>query len=134
MTPRHADLLVSDVDRETLFRVIDRFLMYYVRTADRLTRTATWLTKLPGGLKHLKEVVLEDSLGICDQLENEMQHIVDTYECEWKSAVENPIRRQRFSHFINNPYGDEKVKFEKLRGQIVPEVTESKDISEEVLA
>jgi nitrite reductase (NADH) large subunit len=123
MTPRHADLLISDVDRETLIKIVDRFLMYYVKTADRLTRTATWLNKLPGGLKHLKEVVLEDSLGICEQLEKEMQHIVDTYECEWKLAVENPKQRQRFSHFINNPYGDKTVKFEKVRGQIAPDVS-----------
>lgn len=134
MTPRHADLLVSDVDRETLIKTIDRFLMYYVKTADRLTRTATWLNKLPGGLKHLKDVVLEDSLGICEQLEAEMQHIVDTYECEWKTAVETPSRRQRFSHFINNPYGDEKVKFGELRGQITPDVSTQEEQPEEVTA
>ena len=73
---------------------------------------------------------MEDSLGICDELEKEMQHIVDTYECEWKSAVEDPKRRRRFSHFINNPNGDEKVNFGQLRGQIVPEVSPS---SEEAL-
>src|SRR6185437_11122024 len=41
--PRHADLLVADVDKESLVRYVDRFLMYYIRTADRLQRTATWL-------------------------------------------------------------------------------------------
>ena len=38
--PRHADLLAADLDEETALKYIDRFLMYYIMTADRLTRTS----------------------------------------------------------------------------------------------
>ena len=43
MTPEHAQLLAGDLDDETLVRYIDRFLMFYIRTADRLQRTAPWV-------------------------------------------------------------------------------------------
>jgi nitrite reductase (NADH) large subunit len=120
MKPQHAVLFAADIDRETLFKYIDRILMYYVRTADRLTRTATWLNKLPGGLAKLKAVVIEDTLGLGEELVREMNHIVSTYQCEWKTTVENPEALHRFSHFVNVPEKDDRVTFEKLRGQLQP--------------
>ena len=63
MTPKHAQLLAGDLDDETLVRYIDRFLMFYIRTADRLQRTAPWVEQLDGGLDHLRDVVCNDSLG-----------------------------------------------------------------------
>ena len=48
--PRHADLLAADLDEETAHQYIDRFLMYYIQTADRLTRTSVWLEKMEGGI------------------------------------------------------------------------------------
>ena len=120
MTPQHALLLAGDIDTETLFKYVDRFLMYYVRTADRLTRTATWLNKLPGGLDKVKQVVVEDSLGLAEELEREMQHVVDTYQCEWRSTFENPEKRKRYSHFINTSDRDENVQMELNRGQLQP--------------
>ena len=71
-TPRHAQLFAEDLDTETLVRTIDRFLMYYVRTADRLQRTAPWVEAHEGGLEAIREVVLEDSLGICADLDAAM--------------------------------------------------------------
>jgi nitrite reductase (NADH) large subunit len=118
--PRHADLLVSDVDEETVIKYIDRFLMFYIRTADKLMRTAPWLDKLEGGLEHLKDVVIHDSLGICDQLEADMQHLVDTYQCEWKAVVENPKLRAKFKHFANSNHGDDTLSFVDERGQRRP--------------
>jgi nitrite reductase (NADH) large subunit len=94
--PRHADLLVADVDEETALRYLDRFLMFYIRTADRLMRTSVWLDKLEGGLEHLRDVVVRDSLGIAGELERQMQHLVDTYACEWKGVVEDPAKRALF--------------------------------------
>lgn len=124
MKPQHAQLFAEDLDSETLIRYVDRLFMYYVRTADKLTRTATWLNKLPGGLQHLTEVVIEDSLGICEELEAEMQHLVDTYECEWKKTIENPEKRKRFQPFVNSKETDETIRFEQNRGQIQPLTTQ----------
>jgi nitrite reductase (NADH) large subunit len=118
--PRHADLLVSDVDEETAIRYIDRFLMYYIHTADPLNRTSTWLEKLEGGLDQVKDVVLQDSLGICETLEADMARLVDTYACEWKRVVDNPELRARFTHFANEDEGDPGIQFVRERGQKCP--------------
>ncbi|RKP55915.1 nitrite reductase large subunit NirB [Pararobbsia silviterrae] len=120
MKPRHAELIASDLDRETLIRYIDRFLMFYVRTADRLQRTSVWRDNLEGGLDYLIDVVVHDKLGVAADLETEMQHVVDTYECEWKHAVTDPETRKRFRHFVNSERGDENVSFVPARGQIRP--------------
>lgn len=120
MRPQHAVLLAGDLSKEDLIKYIDIFLMYYVKTADKLTRTSTWLNKLEGGIDHLKNVVLEDSLGINDELLKDMQHIVDTYQCEWKSTVKSPEKRARFRHFVNSPKRDENLKMAELRGQLQP--------------
>ncbi|MCG7200459.1 nitrite reductase large subunit NirB [Marinobacter pelagius] len=103
MRPRHADLFATDLSDEELIRTIDRVLMFYVRTADRLQRTSVWMENLEGGLDYLKEVVLEDSLGIGAELEEHMEGIVGTYQCEWKAAVEDPEKRKRFREFVNAP-------------------------------
>lgn len=116
--PQHAQLLASDVDSETCIKYIDRFLMFYIKTADPLTRTATWLNKLDGGIDYLRNVVVNDSLGMAEQFEQEMQRLVDNYSCEWKAVVENSELRKRFTHFINAPEEkDPTVKFETMRGQ-----------------
>lgn len=116
--PQHAQLLAGDLDSETCIRYIDRFLMFYIKTADPLTRTATWLNKMDGGIDYLRNVVVNDSLGMGLQLEAEMQVLVDCYECEWKAAVENPEIRKRFSHFVNAPEEkDPSVQFEVMREQ-----------------
>ncbi len=103
MRPRHGDLFATDLSDEALIRTIDRIVMFYVRTADRLQRTSVWMENLEGGLDYLKQVVLEDSLGIAHELEADMQHIVDTYRCEWKATLEDPEKRARFREFVNAP-------------------------------
>ncbi|MEB0138507.1 MULTISPECIES: nitrite reductase large subunit NirB [unclassified Undibacterium] len=120
MKPRHAELLAADLDKTTLVRYIDRFLMFYVRTADRLQRTSVWRDNLEGGLDYLKQVVVEDKLLLADELEAQMQQVVDTYECEWKKAVNDPATRQRFRHFVNSDQADQNVVFMQERGQIRP--------------
>ncbi|KQP43383.1 nitrite reductase large subunit NirB [Pseudorhodoferax sp. Leaf274] len=120
MKPRHAELIASDLSKEALLAMIDRFLMFYVRTADRLQRTSTWREGLEGGLDYLKQVLIEDSLGIGAELEAQMQHVVDTYQCEWKSAVNDPAVRQRFKSFVNSEQPDQRIVFVKERGQIRP--------------
>ncbi len=120
ITPQHAQLFGEDLDQETLIRYIDRFLMFYIRTANRLERTATWLNKLEGGLEYLKQVVIHDSLGICAELEAEMQHQVDTYACEWKATIENPEKLKRFSHFVNDDVPDPSLMRIEERGQTRP--------------
>jgi nitrite reductase (NADH) large subunit len=118
--PRHADLLVADVDEDTAIRTLDRFIMFYIRTADRLTRTAVWLDKLEGGIDHLREVIVADSLGLGAELERQLQHLVDTYRCEWKDVVEDPAKRVEFRHFANDARGDEQVTRVLERGQPRP--------------
>jgi nitrite reductase (NADH) large subunit len=120
MKPRHAELLAADLDRETLIRYIDRFLMFYIRTADRLQRTATWRDNLEGGLEYLRQVVCDDRLGIAAELEADMARIVGSYECEWRKAIEDPDTLKRFRHFINSPDADDNVVFIQERGQIRP--------------
>ena len=122
MRPRHAELLARDLDRATLLRYIDRFLMFYVRTADRLQRTSVWRDNLEGGLEYLHEVICEDRLGIGGQLEADMQRFVDSYRCEWKVAIEDPQTMARFRHFINSDRADDIV-FVEERGQPRPQVT-----------
>jgi nitrite reductase (NADH) large subunit len=120
MKPRHADLLATDLDEETLIKYIDRFLMFYIRTADRLQRTSVWLDKLDGGIEHLKEVVVQDKLSICADLEAQMQHLVDTYECEWAAVVRDPQKRAQFTHFVNTPAEDPTLSLVSERGQAHP--------------
>jgi nitrite reductase (NADH) large subunit len=120
-TPRHADLLVSDVDTETLIRTIDRFLMFYVRTADRLQRTAPWIEELDGGLDHLRAVIVDDSLGICEDLDAAMAKHVDNYADEWKGVLEDPEKLARFTSFVNAPgTPDPAISFRSEREQKVP--------------
>ncbi|MGN6544125.1 MAG: nitrite reductase large subunit NirB [Aureliella sp.] len=118
--PRHADLLAVDLDEQTAVRYIDRFLMYYIFTADKLARTATWLDGLAGGIERLKEIIIEDKLGICDELETRMQHLVDTYTCEWKEVVEDPEKRSLFRQFVNSNATEGDIEWIDERGQRRP--------------
>lgn len=126
MKPRHASLLATDIDDTTLIKFIDRYLMFYIRTADRLQRTSTWLDNLEGGIDYVKQVVCEDSLGIGAELEAEMQTLVDSYECEWKKAINDEETLKRFRHFVNSPEADANIQFVDERGQIRPARVEEK--------
>ncbi len=117
--PQHALLFASDIDNVTVIKYLDRFLMFYIKTADQLTRTATWLNKMEGGISYLKNVIINDSLGIAEQLEDEMKALINTYHCEWKEVVESPELRKRFSHFVNAPAEkDPSVQFDSMRDQV----------------
>ena len=127
MKPRHAELLASDLTKSQLIALIDRFLMFYVRTADRLQRTSTWRDNLEGGLDYLKAVVIDDSLGLGQELEAQMAHVVATYQCEWKTAVTTPAVRARFRSFVNSDAPDEHIVFVEERGQIRPATRDERD-------
>ena len=120
MRPQHAVLLAEDIDTATLIRYVDRFLMFYVRTADRLERTATWLNRLEGGVEYLRRVVVDDDLGICGQLEADMARHVATYQCEWKATLADPARLQAFRHFVNDDAPDPTLAYVRERGQRRP--------------
>jgi len=120
MRPAHADLLAEDLDTETLVRYVDRYLMYYVRTADRLERTATWQRTLEGGLDQVRRVVVEDALGIAADLEADMAAVVEAYECEWAATLEDPERLARFRAFVNSDEPDPTTARVEIRGQRVP--------------
>ena len=119
-TPKHAVLFAEQLDDDTAVKYLDRFLMYYIRTAGPLVRTAPWLDKLEGGIDYLRQVIIEDSLGIAEDLENEMKGLIGKYECEWKQAIESPEILKRFKHFVNSDDTDENIEFVPMRGQKMP--------------
>ncbi|MCK1795920.1 nitrite reductase large subunit NirB [Streptomyces sp. XM4193] len=122
--PRHADLLAQDLDEAELIRLIDRFLMFYIRTADRLERTSVWLERIEGGLDHVRRVVVEDSLGIGDELERLMAEHVSHYRDEWAQTLSDPDKLERFTSFINAPSTpDPSVAFLPERDQVKPDLT-----------
>jgi len=127
--PVHAELLAADIDEDTVLKYVDRYLMYYILTADKLERTAHWQKKLPSGkngggpIEHLKEVIIEDSLGICDELDKRMNHLVETYHDEWAEVVKNPELRKQFQQFANTDetiHKSEMLEFVDMRGQLRP--------------
>jgi nitrite reductase (NADH) large subunit len=126
MKPQHARLLAADLDEETLIRYLDRFLMFYVRTADRLQRTATWLNRLEGGIDYVKRVVIDDALGIAAELEADMARIVDSYQCEWKATLSDPAKLAAFRPFLNSDQPDPSIVFVDQRRQHRPALWDEK--------
>ena len=120
MKPRHADLFATDLDDETLIKYIDRVMAFYIQTGDRLQRTSVWMENLEGGLEYLKQVVIEDSLGIGETLENQMSQVIGKYQCEWKTTIENPEALKRFRQFVNSDKQDTNIQFVNERDQIRP--------------
>lgn len=118
--PRHAELLASDLNEDTALKYIDRFLMYYIMTADRLTRTSVWRERLEGGLEHIRDVVVYDKLGIAAELEARLQHLVDTYQCEWAAVVRDPEKRKAFKQFVNTDETESCIEIVPERGQSRP--------------
>jgi len=119
--PRHAELLAEQIDNETVIKYLDRYLMFYMRTAKPLQRTAAWQERLEGGLDYIKEVVIDDKLGIAEDLESEMQALVNKFECEWTQAINDPEMMKRFNHFVNSDEEDDNIVFVPLREQKMPE-------------
>ncbi|CAM3412025.1 nitrite reductase large subunit NirB [Parendozoicomonas haliclonae] len=126
MKPRHGDLFATELNDEELIRTIDRTMMFYIRTGDRLQRTSVWMENLEGGLEYLREVILEDSLGLCEQLDEDMARLIANYECEWKRTIEDPEQLKRFRHFVNSDATDDNVVFVSERKQIRPALDEEK--------
>ena len=120
MKPQHGILFATDIDEATVVKYLDRFLMFYIRTADRLQRTASWLNNLEGGIDYLREVIVDDKLGICAELEAEMAHVVGTYQCEWKTTLEDPEKLAQFRPFVNSATPDPSVVFIGERAQHRP--------------
>ncbi|WP_331344797.1 nitrite reductase large subunit NirB [Cellvibrio sp. UBA7661] len=129
MRPRHADLFATGLDDVTLIKYIDRVMMFYIRTADRLQRTSVWLENMEGGLDYLKKVVIDDVLGLCDELEAQMNYNISQYQCEWKTTVENEALQKRFKHFINSNATDDNLAYVVEREQIRPATAEERNSS-----
>ncbi len=130
MRPRHADLFATDLDDETLIKYIDRYLIFYIRTAARLQRTSVWLDNLEGGLDYLREVVIDDRLGIAAELEQQMQSLVGTYQCEWKTTINDAEKLKRFRQFVNSDADDTQILFVRERGQPRPANAEERKLME----
>ncbi len=127
MKPRHGDLFATDLDKETLVRYIDRILMFYIKTADRLQRTSVWMENLEGGLEYLQQVIINDSLALGEELEQQMDLVVDNYQCEWKTTLNNPEALKRFRPFVNAPEAqDDNILFIEERDQPRPATREER--------
>ncbi len=136
MRPRHAELFATDLDDATLVRYIDRVLMFYIRTADKLQRTSVWRESLEGGLDYLKDVIIHDSLGLGAELEAQMQLVVDRYECEWANVLKDEEKLKRFRTFVNEQGSDPDIRFVRERGQRRPARTHELElipVTEEVV-
>ncbi len=129
MKPRHGDLFATNLDKETLIKYIDRVLTFYVQTADRMQRTSVWMENMEGGLDYLKSVVIDDKLEICDKLETQMQRVVDTYQCEWKTTIADENKLKRFRTFVNSDKTDKNIIFVEERGQIRPANIEERELA-----
>lgn len=129
MKPRHADLFAQDLDEATLVKYIDRILMFYVTTADKLQRTSVWVSNLEGGIDYLKQVIIEDSLNIAEQLEHDLAKLIETYECEWSKTLKDQEQLERFRHFINAEISDPNIQFVKERSQHRPATPAERAIS-----
>ena len=99
--PRHAFPLAENVTKHMAVKLIDRFLALYIRSADKLQRTARWIESLPGGISELKAIIIDDKLGICEELEKDMQELIGTFHCEWTKVVRDPERQKAFRQFVN---------------------------------
>ncbi|GIG27708.1 nitrite reductase large subunit [Cellulomonas marina] len=120
-TPRHAELLAEDLDDERVVQVVDRFLALYIRSADRLQRTAPWVAGFEGGIAELRRVVVEDSRGLGAELEAEIARHVDAYVDEWRATLEDPEKLRHFVAFVNAPdQHDPDLSYTSLRGQVRP--------------
>jgi nitrite reductase (NADH) large subunit len=134
-SPRHAELLASELDDEGLIRAIDRFFMYYIRTADRLQRTAPWCEELEGGLDGLREVIFDDSLGICADLDDAMARHVDRYEDEWAATLRDPEKLRRFGSFVNAAdTPDPSLAYVSVRGQVRPATADERSAESILIA
>ena len=119
--PRHAELFARDLDEEALIRYIDRYLMFYIRTADRLQRTASWIEAMDGGIDYLRRVIVDDELGIATDLDQAMQRHVDSYGDEWRAVLDDPAKLSRYVSFVNAPQTpDPTISFVTERDQIRP--------------
>ena len=129
--PRHSELLAKDVPPDDVVPILDRYLSFYIRTGDKLQRTARWIENLPGGIKYLQEVILEDKLGICADLEKQMAQLVDSFFCEWTEVLKNPARRALFSQFANTDENvNDTIEPTKERGQERPSYWPSESVTE----
>ncbi|MEV6429395.1 nitrite reductase large subunit NirB [Nocardia sp. NPDC051463] len=121
LTPKHAVLLAGELDDETLIKYIDRYLMFYIRTADRLQRTAPWQEALEGGMDYLEQVICEDSLGIAEDLEAAMSQHVAGYRDEWAAVLDDEEKLSRFVSFVNAPEeSDPTISFDDSGERKVP--------------
>lgn len=128
MKPRHGDLFATDLSTETLVLYIDRILSFYVKTADRLQRTSTWMDNMDGGLAYLQSVIIDDALGVNASLEKQMLQVINTYQCEWKTALANENSRKRFRQFVNSEKSDDNIQFVQEREQIRPATPQEKKL------
>lgn len=129
--PRHSELLAKDVPPDDVVPILDRYLMFYMRTADKLQRTARWVEQLPGGITYLRQVVLEDKLGIAAELEKQMNELVGTFFCEWTEAINDPARRSHFTQFANTPATLSNLEDVSERGQTRPAYWPKESIKED---
>jgi len=78
---RKGDLLATVDDPDLVVTLTGRFMQYYRENAKWLERTYAFVPRV--GVDLLREVVVQDSLGIAADLDARMQAAIDNYQDPW---------------------------------------------------
>jgi len=82
---RKGDLLATVDDPDLATTLSGRFIQYYRENAKWLERTYAFVPRM--GIDHLREVIVEDSLGIAAELDERLQTAVDGYKDPWQEGA-----------------------------------------------
>jgi nitrite reductase (NADH) large subunit len=91
---RKGDRLCTVDTEDEVLTCIGRFIQYYREHGRYLERTYHFLERI--GIDNLRKILLEDSLGICANLDAGIQKAVDAYIDPWHEA-ELPVDHAQFN-------------------------------------
>jgi nitrite reductase (NADH) large subunit len=91
---RKGDLLCTVDTHDQVLKYMGRFMQYYREHARYLERSYGFLERI--GVQKLREILIEDSEGICERLDAEIQNAVDAYKDPWLEA-DAPVYATQFS-------------------------------------
>ncbi|MBO0790365.1 MAG: NAD(P)/FAD-dependent oxidoreductase [Ktedonobacteraceae bacterium] len=95
---RKGDILCTvDTHAEALL-YIGRFIQYYREHARYLERTYDFVERMR--VEYLRQILIEDSEGICQRLDEEMQATIDAYVDPWQEAAQ-PATPTQFAQTLD---------------------------------
>jgi nitrite reductase (NADH) large subunit len=93
-TIRKGDLLATVDSPEAVLQLTGRFMQYYRENGNWLERTYDFVPRV--GLEKLGQVLLEDSEGICADLDSRLQRSIDAYVDPWGQDAAQPATPGQF--------------------------------------